>query len=167
MDTEKLTEAYRRLEAAARAVAASPLPTDEQRAETDWTLAHVALSDLMLAEAARRLAAGEPARIDNTTAMDPDAIRELTGSMPYEERVALVAARGALLVELIARQGPAEGAQSVQVHLVDKAGNLAFEGVMKWGELVSARATVQIPGHAARLAGYAGDALTTSRSQPA
>jgi hypothetical protein len=155
MDTDTLAEAYQRLENAALFVAASPAPTEQQRADTDWTLAHVALSDLMLAEAARHLSAGDPVRIDNSTAMSPTAIRELIETTEYQERVDLVAARGAELVGLIARQGAQEATASVEVHLVDSAGRTSFEGTMTWGEIVHARGTVQIPGHAARLAGYA------------
>lgn len=60
MNTNDLAAAYQRLIAAAQAISDdSPLDAD-QRADVDWTLCHVALSDQILTQAARQVRSDQP-----------------------------------------------------------------------------------------------------------
>jgi hypothetical protein len=154
LQAESLAEAYRRLVAAARLAGGSAQLTDEERAQVDWTLSHIALSDRMLAQAARRVLAGEPARIDNSGAMDEAAIAGLIASTSHEQRVAMVSERAEDLVSLVRLMPPDQGSVSLQARLVNREGHVVFDDRLSWGDLVKARAEQQIPGHAARLEAF-------------
>ncbi|MEV5708530.1 hypothetical protein [Actinoallomurus sp. NPDC052274] len=161
MDTTHLGRAYRDLTAAASAIGEAALPA-ARRADVDWTLAHVALSDEMLATAAERLLAGEPVTVDNRTAMDETVIAGLIARTSHAERVALVRRNGAAFVGLV-RRIPAETAEGpVDLHVFDRAGRQVADERMPWGRIVRMRAEEHLPGHAARLAAIR-DAASATR----
>jgi predicted transcriptional regulator len=153
MDTEQLALAYERLVAAATEVGRVELTADE-RAQVDWTLGHVARSDRMLTDVAWRVRAGQDARIDNGGAMDARAIRAVVATSSYDERTRMVADQARALIAVIADTATERAATVVPARLVDRAGTEVFSGDVVWGELLSARANHQIPGHAARLEGF-------------
>ncbi|MFP8885487.1 MULTISPECIES: hypothetical protein [Streptomyces] len=152
MDTTTLALAYEKLLAAAESVTDdSPLP-DADRAQVDWVLAHVALSDRALAGAARQVLAGEPARIDNAPAMSKTAIASLLASTTHEERTEMVRRNAMELLGLLERTPDAGVGAAVQARLVDRGGNEVFDDVLMWGDVIRMRAEEHIPGHAANLA---------------
>lgn len=125
-----------------------PLP-DERGA--DWTLAHIALSDRLLASTARQVLGGAAAGLDNGPAMDPKAIEELTSSVDRDVLVELVRRNAAELVGLVAQMPQDQQATPVTVRLVGDEGKELFSGAVPWGEIVRMRAEEHIPGHTDRL----------------
>ncbi len=158
METAALEEAYTGLIAAATAAApgdeASAPPSGEH--DADWTLAHVALSDRLLASTARQVLAGDAAGLDNGPAMDPKAIEELTTSAGRDVLVELVRRNAAELVGLLAQTPDNQRATPVSVRLVGDKGEELFSGAVPWGEIVRLRAEDHIPGHTGRLRRIAG-----------
>ncbi|MFG1694212.1 hypothetical protein [Nonomuraea sp. NPDC049309] len=146
MDTTALEAAYTDLIAAARAIG-EPTP------EADWTLSHIALSDRMLATAARRLDANLPVTIDNRPAMDADAIAALIASTTHAERIDLVRRHGADLVAAIGELPEAAATVAVRLRLITRGGEPAPDQDLTWGDLVRLRVRDHLPGHAARLSG--------------
>ncbi|MFD6925778.1 MmgE/PrpD family protein [Streptomyces sp. NPDC059944] len=153
METAVLEEAYAGLIAAATAAplghqASAPRP-DER--DADWTLAHIALSDRLLASTARQVLAGDPAGLDNGPAMDPKAVEELTSSVDRDVLVELVRRNAAEFVGLLAQTPENQRATPVVVRLVGDKGEELFSGAVPWGEIVRLRAEDHIPGHTGRL----------------
>ncbi|MET8099371.1 MmgE/PrpD family protein [Streptomyces sp. NPDC005236] len=156
METAVLEEAYVGLIAAATAAtsamvghqASVPRPGDR---DTDWTLAHIALSDRLLASTARQVLGGAEAGLDNGPAMDPKAIEELTSSVDRDVLIDLVRRNAAEFVGLVARMRQDQQATPVAVRLVGDEGEELFSGAVPWGEIVRMRAEDHIPGHTDRL----------------
>lgn len=159
MRNTELASAYERLLAAARAITPDSQLDLRQWADVDWTLCHIALSDGLLADAARSIldgagAAGTKIVIDNLAAMDPEAIADMTASTTHDDRVAAVDQHAATFLALIA-EIPQELAQApliLRVH--DRAGQHVADTEMTWADLVSLRSDQHIPAHADRLQGY-------------
>ncbi|MFF2775576.1 hypothetical protein ACFVU3_11770 [Streptomyces sp. NPDC058052] len=151
METDELLTAYRHLlEAAERITDTSPL-AESDRAQIDWILAHIALSDRALAGAGRDVLAGRAARLDNAQAMSKSEIGRILGSTTHAERAELVRRNAMELIDLLART-PEEAAEAtVRARLVDREGSVVFDQDLKWGDLVRVRAREHIPGHAATL----------------
>ncbi|WP_433174697.1 hypothetical protein [Actinoallomurus sp. CA-150999] len=156
MDTTRLTHAYRDLVAAASAIDAAV-----RRADVDWTLAHIALSDEMLAGAAERLLTGENVVVDNRAAMDETAIAELIAATSHAERVALVHRNGAALTNVVGRIPEATADRTVRIRLVDRTGRQVTDAEVTWDRLIRMRAEEHLPGHTARLAAVSGAASAT------
>lgn len=158
MDINALAKAYERLVAAAGHIGTHiGRPgelTGEQRAQVDWTLSHVALSDRMLTGVARQIRAGQAASIDNTEAMDQGTIDALIESTSHEQRTRMVADHARELVTVLADTPIYRGSATVPTRLVDRSGHEVLNTELVWHELITARATQQIPGHAARLEGF-------------
>jgi hypothetical protein len=155
MDTTRLSTAYRGLVDAASALDEDDLSA-APRADVDWTLAHVALSDEMLAAATERLLAGESVTVDNRTAMDETVIADLIARTSHAERVALVRRNGAAFMDLVRRM-PAETARRpVRLRVYDRTGRQVADERMPWERIVRMRAEEHLPGHAARLASISG-----------
>lgn len=153
METAVLEEAYVGLIAAATAAAVGhqvSVPPAGERG-VDWTLAHIALSDRLLASTARQVLGGVAAGLDNGPAMDPKAIEELTSSVDRDILVELVRRNAAEFVGLVARMSQDQQATPVTVRLVGDAGEELFSGAVPWGEIVRMRAEEHIPGHTGRL----------------
>ncbi|MEW2043785.1 hypothetical protein AB0885_43745, partial [Streptomyces sp. NPDC005534] len=153
METAVLEEAYAGLIAAATAAplghqASAPRPDEH---DADWTLAHIALSDRLLASTARQVLAGDPAGLDNGPAMDPKAVEELTSSVDRDVLVELVRRNAAEFVGLLAQTPENQRATPVIVRLVGDKGEELFSGAVPWGEIVRLRAEDHIPGHTGRL----------------
>ncbi|MFD8738248.1 MmgE/PrpD family protein [Streptomyces sp. NPDC059618] len=126
----------------------SPLPGERG---TDWTLAHIALSDRLLSSTARQVLGGAEAGLDNGPAMDPKAIEELTSTVDRDVLVELVRRNAAEFVGLVARIRQDQQATPVAVRLVGDEGQELFSGAVPWGEIVRMRAEDHIPGHTERL----------------
>lgn len=153
METAVLEEAYAGLIAAATAAALGHQASVPQPGErgADWTLAHIALSDRLLASTARQVLGGAAAGLDNGPAMDPKAIEELTSSVDRDVLVELVRRNAAEFVGLVAQMPQDQQATPVTVRLVGDEGEELFSGAVPWGEIVRMRAEDHIPGHTGRL----------------
>ncbi|WAL69139.1 hypothetical protein ORV05_15680 [Amycolatopsis cynarae] len=151
METTELESAYRRLFAAAEALGdTGALPADT-RASVDWTVGHIALSDRILAGAARDLLLGLPAVVDNREAMDARNLGALIASTTPAERRELLRRNGDDFVAAVRTiPGHAVG-EPVELRLVDREGRPAPGTKLPWRELVRLRAAEHLPGHAARL----------------
>ncbi|MGW2180410.1 hypothetical protein ACWCXX_20350 [Streptomyces sp. NPDC001732] len=153
MDTTGLDAAYRRLLTAAEAISDTRVLATDARSAVDWTLSHLALSDRILATAARDLLAGLPVVIDNRDAMDSTAIASLIASTTHARRIDLVRRNAADLVALITAIPEHTSAAPVRLHLVDRDGRQLPDQQLPWNGLIRLRATEHLPGHAARLTG--------------
>ncbi|MFG2309365.1 MmgE/PrpD family protein [Streptomyces sp. NPDC048566] len=151
MRTAALEDAYADLIAAAGEAPPGTGASAAGEHGVDWTLAHVALSDRLLASTARQVQGGEAARLDNGPAMDPKAVEELTSSVDRDVLVELVRRNAAELVGLVARMPDNRGATPVAVRLVGDQGEELFDGAVPWGEIVRLRAEDHLPGHADRI----------------
>lgn len=151
MNSTALDAAYDQLLTAAEAISAtSPLPADARQA-IDWTLSHLALSDHILAAAARDVLTGRTVVVDNRAAMDGTAIASVIDSTTHAERCDLVRRNAADLTALN-KAIPDEAATTpVRVRLVNRDGQPVPEQQLPWTDLVRLRATEHLPGHAARL----------------
>ncbi|MER5394343.1 hypothetical protein [Saccharopolyspora sp. NPDC002686] len=152
MNTNALETAYPELIRNAEAITdATPL-TEQARTLADWTIAHVALSDRILAAAARDLLVGAPVVVDNREAMDPATLNALISRTSHQERIALVR-RNADYFTATVQCIPDHAARiPVRLSLVDRDGNSVPDRHLPWDELIHVRATQHLPGHAARLA---------------
>ncbi|GAA3378504.1 hypothetical protein GCM10020367_58270 [Streptomyces sannanensis] len=151
METKELSRAYKELLAAAESITDDRPLAEFDRAEVDWVLAHIALSDRALAGTARDVLAGRAARIDNAQVMSRAAIAAVLCSTTHLERVDMVRRNAKELVDLL-EQIPQEAAgTAVRAQLVDREGMLVFDDDLKWGDVIRMRAMEHIPGHAATL----------------
>lgn len=155
MHTRELANAYENLLDAAESITESTPLTPDERSDTDWTLSHVALSDRLLATAAREILAGESTLIDNFPAMDPAAISALIASTTHVQRIDAVRRNGAEFLELVGQTPEQAGETSVRLRIFDRDGRHSSDTQLPWGELIRLRAREHVPGHAARLAAFA------------
>ncbi|MFI7612117.1 hypothetical protein ACIBP6_12935 [Nonomuraea terrae] len=163
MNTTALRTAYDGLLAVAEAIGATPLTADV-RSAVDWTLSHVALSDRLLAAAARDVLSGRPVTVDNRDAMDEAAIASLTGSTTHAERVDLVRRHAAGLRALVEAMPDEAAATPVRIRLVGRDGRAHPDQRITWSELIRLRAEEHVPGHAARLRALAAGGVGQERS---
>ncbi|MFE1775559.1 hypothetical protein [Streptomyces sp. NPDC059008] len=152
MDTKTLADAYQQLLLAAERITESTPLAALERSDVDWLLAHIALSDRILATAARDVLAGIPVVIDNQAAMDDDNIAQLIGSTTYVQRIDAVRRNGAEFADLVRQVPERTGSVTVQLRVHDRSGRRISDSRATWAELVDLRATKHIPGHAQRLA---------------
>lgn len=155
MQTTELANAYDNLLAAAGAITESTPLTADERSDANWTLSHVALSDRLLAAAAREVLAGKSVLIDNFPAMDPATISSLIASTTHAQRIDAVRRNGAEFLELVGRTPEQAGETSVRLRIFGRDGRHVSDTQLPWGELIRLRARVHVPGHAARLAAVA------------
>jgi hypothetical protein len=159
MNTRDLAAAYQHLFDAAQAISdGSPLDAD-QRADVDWTLCHIALSDRILTLAARQVRSGRPQAtgkpvVDNQPAMDPAAIAAMTASTTHQDRIAAVRQHAATLIAELGQTPDQAGQAPLTLRLHDKTGQHVGDTDMTWADLIDLRARQHIPAHAARLASY-------------
>ncbi|GHE14568.1 hypothetical protein [Streptomyces alanosinicus] len=126
-------------------------PSLHARSAIDWTLSHLALSDRILAAAAREVLTGLPVTIDNRRAMDNTAIASLVASTTHTQRVDLVR-RNATDLSTVIKAIPDHAATTlVQLRLVGRDGQPVPDQQLSWSDLIRLRATEHLPGHAARL----------------
>lgn len=160
MNTTALAAAYQRLLTAAQALTPDSPLEPRLRADVDWTLCHVALSDQILTKAARQLLVGRTSAtpalvVDNQPAMDPAAIAAMTASTTHRDRADAVRQHAA---ELIAQldQIPADDAArtSLTLRFHDRTGQHISDTEMTWTELIRLRTCQHIPAHADRLRSY-------------
>ncbi|MEV6796603.1 hypothetical protein AB0M87_32640 [Streptomyces sp. NPDC051320] len=151
MDTTELDVAYRHLLTAAGAISdTTPLAVDS-RSDINWTLSHIALSDRILAAAARDVLTGFPAIVDNRNAMDDTAINTLIASTTHTQRVQLVRRNAADLGAVIRAIPDHAAAMPVKLHLVSRDGQSVPEQRLPWSDLILLRATEHLPRHTERL----------------
>lgn len=155
MDTTELDAAYRHLLTAAEAISdATPLAADA-RSAIDWTLSHLALSDRVLAAAARDVLSGLPAIVDNRDAMDDTAIASLIASTTHSQRVDLVRRNAADFSTVLRKIPDHAAATSVTIRLVNRNGQPVPDQQLPWNDLIHIRATEHLSGHTARLSALA------------
>ncbi|MGW6555349.1 hypothetical protein ACWGBV_34420, partial [Streptomyces sp. NPDC055051] len=102
MKTNELLLAYQELLDAAELITDTSPLGESDRAQIDWILAHIALSDRALAEAGRDVLAGRAARLDNERAMSKSEIGRILASTTHAERAELVRRNAMELVDLLA-----------------------------------------------------------------
>ncbi|MFI6730572.1 hypothetical protein [Streptomyces atratus] len=169
MGTTEFDVAYRHLLAAAGAISVTTPLAADLRSDIDWTLSHIALSDRILAAAARDVLTGLPVIVDNRNAMDDTAIRSLVASTTHTQRVDLVSRNAADLGAVIRATPDHAADMPVKLHLVGRDGQPVPEQRLSWGDLLRLRATEHLPGHTERLrllASAEWSALTTARGRP-
>ncbi|WP_143737134.1 hypothetical protein [Microbispora sp. GKU 823] len=151
MDTTELDAAYRNLLTAAEAITDTTALPAHARSAVDWTLSHLALSDPILATAARNVLTGPPTTIDNRQAMDSTAIDSLIISTTHAQRVDLVRRNATDLSTAIKAIPDHAAATLVRLRLVSRDGQPVPDQQLSWSDLICLRATEHLPGHAARL----------------
>lgn len=159
MNTSNLGAAYQRLLGSAQTITEDTRLDPDQRADVDWTLCHIALSDQILTHAAKDVHLGRTERagnvvVDNQSAMDPAAIAAMTAATTHQDRIAAVRRRA---TELIAEldQIPDQAAQArVTLRFHDKTGQHVADTDLAWADLIELRAHQHIPAHATRLDNY-------------
>ncbi|MFI9206026.1 hypothetical protein [Streptomyces sp. NPDC053048] len=157
MDITDLAEAYRQLVNAAEGITDSTPVTATERADVDWRLAHIALSDRILASAARDVLGGaESVLVDNQPAMDAHAIAGLIASTTHPQRIDAMRRNAAELMDLLELTGEGAGNTTVHLRIHDRDGRHVSDSRMTWSDLIGVRANQNIPGHAVRLAELAG-----------
>lgn len=151
MDTTELDVAYRHLLTAAEAIGSTTRLAADSRSDIDWTLSHIALSDLMLAAVARNVLNDVPAIVDNREAMDETAISSLIASTTHTQRVDLVSRNAADLGAVIRATPDQAAVRPVKLRLISRDGQPVPEQQLPWGILVRLRATEHLPGHTERI----------------
>lgn len=149
MDTTELDEAYRHLHTTARAISDTTALAPDARSVIDWTLSHLALSDRILAAAAREALSGLPGVVDNRDAMDDTAIASLVASTTHTQRVDLVRCNAAALSAVL--KAIPDAAAPTRLHLVSRDGHPVPDQELPWSELMRLRVNEHLPGHTARL----------------
>jgi hypothetical protein len=151
MDVNELDAAYADLIAAAEMINDTTALTGDARSAVDWTLTHIALSDRILASAAREGVSGLPVTIDNRAAMDENAVALLLARTTHTQRVELVG-RNAAEFSAALKALPEHAAETrVRLRLVNRDGQPLPGQDVTWSDLIRVRADRHIPGHAARL----------------
>lgn len=152
MDTSALDDAYRRLLDVAESFHDTGSLPEADRSTVDWTLAHIALSDRILAATADAVRAGTPPVVDNRDAMDDATVTALIASTTHDQRVTLVRRNAAELAAATARIPDHLADTPVLVRLVGRDQRPVPEQRLAWRELILLRAGHHVPGHTARLA---------------
>lgn len=155
MDTTKLEAAYRGLLTVVESIPDTTGYPARARADIDWTLSHIALSDPILTAAARDILNDHSAVVDNQHAMEQSAIAELIDSTSHQRRIAMVRAHAHELGEVLREIPDHAAVRPVLLRIFSRDGESLPEQRMPWSELIELRATRHIPGHAARIAAYA------------
>jgi hypothetical protein len=155
MDTTDLADAYHQLIEAAGGIT-DTTGTAAERADVDWLLAHIALSDRILATAARHVLAGTPeVVVDNAPAMDERTIGELIAATTHPERIDVLRRNAAELIDLITQIPESAASTQVRLRIHNRQGQHVSDSQLAWDGLVRIRAEKNIPGHALRLADIA------------
>ncbi len=148
MDITKLKRAYLDLLEAADAVGlrAEKL-SPALRAEIDWRLCHVALSDKILVAAVESTRLGQPAVVDNKPAMDAAAIAGLVARTDHNQRISMVSERANSFIASCASLTQEQANAMVQLIVYDRNGQLVSAVQLSWLDLVQIRAERHIPAH--------------------
>ncbi|MFB9461935.1 hypothetical protein [Streptomyces cinereospinus] len=155
MGTKALADAYRDLVAAAESITGSSPLADADRAQADWLLAHIALSDRALIDAARQVLVGHSAWIDNARAMSKSEIAKVLSATRHTERVDMVRRTARELLAVLDCTSDTAAEVTVRARLAGRNGAVVLDSDLPWGEVIRLRATEHIPGHAASLAAWA------------
>ncbi|MFD9304493.1 hypothetical protein ACFWCB_17855 [Streptomyces sp. NPDC060048] len=155
METKELFRAYQELLAAAECIADDSPLAESDRAQVDWTLAHIALSDRALAGAGRAVLASREARLDNAQAMSKSEIGRIICSTTHRERAEMVRRNAMELIDLLGLSPDEAAGATVRACLVNREGAVVFDDDLKWGDLIRMRAQEHIPGHTAALRSWA------------
>ena len=152
MNTAELATAYEYLLEIAESVGPDTPLTSGRRADLDWRLSHIALSDGIIATAARRHLDGAPAVVDNQAAMDHDRIATMISTTSHRERAEAVRCNAAALCDVLGSFDARAARSDVRLRVHNRAGEHVSDARMPWSELVELRAGRHIPGHAAQIA---------------
>ncbi|WP_030807225.1 hypothetical protein [Streptomyces sp. NRRL S-337] len=154
MKLSALAAGYQKLLAAAEAISpAAPLLPDV-RADLDWRLCHIALSDRIIVTAAHKTLAGKAAVVDNQAAMDSDQIGKMVTATSHTERVDAVRRNAAELLDALRRFSSDETETSVELRIYNREGEHVSDSWTSWQDLIALRAEKHIPGHTDQLVGY-------------
>ncbi len=148
METAKLKRAYMDLLAAADAVGqrAEQL-SPALRAEIDWRLCHVALSDEILVAAVESTRLGQPAVVDNKPAMDAVAIAGLIARTDHNQRIFIVSEWANSFIAAVAQLTEEQANATIQLLLHDRNGRPVSIAERSWLDVVQLRAERHIPAH--------------------
>ncbi|HEX5116754.1 MAG TPA: hypothetical protein VFW65_16285 [Pseudonocardiaceae bacterium] len=152
MDTTELRSAYRQLLTVAETITdETPLRVD-LRMMVDWLVAHVAITEHVLAGAARDVLTGVPAVIDNYEAMHTGVISSIVDLTSHDRRVADLRDNAADLVASVATIPPHAETAPVLLRFADRGGRSIPDQRLPWCELVHAHAGSVLPSHTRTLA---------------
>lgn len=158
MSTDELAAAYEALLDAARRASPDVALDAEERADVDWTLCHVALSDGILTRSAHDLATPRATTkalvVDNHPAMDPEAIAAMVAATTHHDRVDALRHQADQLLAALARVPEPAAETLVTLRIFDKTGQHAGDSEITWKGLVELRTHHHIPAHTARLERY-------------
>ncbi|MET9646253.1 hypothetical protein [Streptomyces syringium] len=153
MNITELADAYQKLIRAAEGITDSTPVTGTERADVDWRLAHITLSDRILASAARDILGGaEGVVVDNLPAMDAQAIAGFIASTTHLQRIDTMRRNAAELMDLLEQIPDAAGGTVVDLRIHDRDGRHVSDSQMAWSDLVGLRSAQNIPGHTDSLA---------------
>lgn len=153
MDVTTLESAYEQFLDVARELRAGTPP------EGEWTpelvLAHVIVSDRMIAETAARVLAGGQPRFDNRASQSApylDAVARVAGS--WDGLLAGVRQAANELLAMAALIEPEHARVTVPTFVMDHE-HILIDGPAPLEQLVMIPATIHLPGHAEQLKSYA------------
>ncbi|MGW4126073.1 hypothetical protein [Nocardia sp. NPDC004711] len=155
MDTTEFDAAYDGLLAAAGSIIDTTLLAPDVRSGIDWTLSHIALSDRVLAAAARDVLTGLFPAVDNRKAMDDAAITALIASTTHIQRVDTIRRNARDLSSVIRTIPDHAAATPVLLRLVSRDGRPLPDQQLLWSDLIRLRAIEHIPGHTEKLTALA------------
>ncbi|MDH6135477.1 hypothetical protein P3T37_004892 [Kitasatospora sp. MAA4] len=115
--------------------------------EVSWLLCHLALYDVDLTLAARNVAKGAPAVVDNATAVCADLIGSLVAANSPSQLVDLVAANAAELAAALETISEDPPDAAVRVRLYSRSGRQLFDEWLDWRDLIEVRVTEHLPRH--------------------
>jgi hypothetical protein len=152
MDVAALESAYDRFLDVARGLGDAVTPEGEWPAEL--VLAHVIVSDRMIAETAARVLSGGQPRFDNRASQSIpylDAIARVAGG--WDGLVAGVRQAGRELMATVARIEPEHARIEVLSFVMDHE-HIVIDGPAPLEQLVMIPALIHLPGHAEQLKSY-------------
>ena len=148
MDSSRLVEVYQRLLSAAR----TAVDGANGDLAVNRLLCHLVLFDGVLAAAARSVAAGTPAVVDNADAMCADQLGSMVARYAPADLLDLavdVAANLAAAVEAVSED---RADTVIRVSLYDRYGGAVLDEWISWRDVLEVRVSDQLPRHARYIA---------------
>lgn len=150
MDTEELESAYRRLLAVAREGGFRP-PADTATWPAELVLAHVVVTDRLLAATTAEVLAGGSPRYDNAAASRADYLTEVGRAADDWDGLVATARQCGLELVLVARRlDEAQAATPVPTRIVD-GDEVRVDTAMPWAGVLATHAEVGLPALAEQL----------------
>jgi hypothetical protein len=152
MDTTELRSAYRQLLTVAETITDETALRMDLRMMVDWLVAHLSLTERLLAGAARDVLTGVPAVIDNYEAMHTGVTTSVVDLTSHDRRVASLRDNAADLVASVATIPSHAESAPVLLRFADRGGLPIPDQRLPWSELVHERASSLLPSHTRTLA---------------